>query len=398
MECCRMIKPPAHVFYIIVFSQFCCTSLWFATNAVLPQLQLAYHWPGDAIGHITAAIQLGFISGTLLYAFFGLSDRFSPASVFFVSSALAAGMNALCLWDIGALNLAMISRFFTGFFLAGVYPVGMKIASDWNREGLGHWLGGLVGALVLGTSFPHLLHLIPGIPDAEMIIGLVSLLAIVGGLSMRLFIGDGPHHLRSARFTFRNVRGVFGYAEFRAAAMGYFGHMWELYAFWAFVPVVLNNYQHKSATVFSVSGWSFVIIAAGVIGCLVGGKLSLAWGSKRIASVALASSAFCCLLSPFVFHSAFPVFISMMFFWGLMAVADSPQFSALVAGHAPAYVRGSAITLVTCIGFAITIISIQLVNYLQMLISPRYLLLVLAPGLLLGWWWLQQRKLRLWKK
>ncbi len=393
-----MSKPPAHVFYVIIISQFCCTSLWFAVNAVLPQLQQLHQWPADALGHVTSAIQLGFISGTLIYAVVGVADRFSPALVFMLSSILASAMNALCLLDIASLNLALLSRLLTGFFLAGVYPVGMKIASDWNQQGLGHWLGGLVGALVLGSSFPHLLNMLPVIPDIKTVIITVSMLALAGGTCLRLLVGDGPHHLRSSRFSFRNVRGVFRLREFRAAAFGYFGHMWELYAFWAFIPLMLTFYRQESSAEFSVPGWSFAIIASGVAGCVIGGNISRTRGSKTVAAVALASSALCCLAAPVFFSLSFPLFISAMLFWGFMVVADSPQFSALVAANAPAHVRGAAITLTTCIGFAITIISIQLLNYLQMLISARYLLLVLAPGPLLGLWWLIRPNLQLWKK
>jgi len=258
-------------------------------------------------------------------------------------------------------------------------------------------LGALVGALVLGTAFPHALKLVPGFVDTTMLIISVSLLSVIGGLSMWLLVKDGPYHKPSLRFSFSDVKSVFKVSSFRAPAFGYFGHMWEVYAFWAFVPVVLLYYQSLTLAEFSLPQWSFVIIASGFAGCLLGGKLSLRFGSKAIAAVALGCSALCCLLSPLVFQLSFPVFMAFMLFWGFMVVADSPQFSALVAFHAPPHVRGSAITITTCIGFAITIISIQLLNALQRTISPQYLLLLLAPGPLLGLLWLYQRKIFLWK-
>lgn len=391
-------KPPVYIFYVIIVSQFCCTSLWFATNAILPQLQTHYQWTAEALGYTTSSIQLGFISGTLAYAIIGISDRVSPSRVYLISSVVAALANAVCLIDLGSLELSLVSRFVTGFFLAGVYPVGMKIASDWQQHGLGHWLGALVGALVLGTAFPHALKLVPGFVEPTVLIISVSLLAVIGGLSMWLLVKDGPFHKRSQRFSFLAVRGVFKVSAFKAAAFGYFGHMWEVYTFWAFTPVILFYYQSLTQTQFSLPIWSFAVIAAGFLGCVAGGKLSLYYGSKTIAGIALISSAVCCILSPLIFHLSFPAFIGFMFFWGFMVVADSPQFSALVALHAPPEVRGSAITITTCIGFAITIVSIQLLNMLQNLISTQYLLFLLAPGPLLGLMWLYQRNPLIWKK
>lgn len=391
-------QPPTRIFYTIVASQFCCTSLWFAVNAILPQAQAAHNWPVESIGYVTSLVQLGFIVGTLTFSVFGFSDRFAPSSVFFLCSLVAAAFNALSLVDAASLNLTLFTRFATGFFLAGVYPVGMKIASDWKQEGLGHWLGALVGALVLGTSFPHVLKLIPGFIEPAQLIIAVSLLASIGGLAMFVLVKDGPYRKPAQRFSFADVRDVFRSAAFKAPAFGYFGHMWELYAFWAFIPVILLSYQNISHSDFSLPLWSFLIIASGFLGCVIGGKLSLKLGSKPIAGIALASSALCCLISSFMFHSNEYTFLAFMIFWGFMVVADSPQFSALVAFHAPAHIRGSAITITTCIGFAITIVSIQLLNVLQQHISPQYLLLLLAPGPLLGLVSLYSHKNIAWKK
>ncbi len=391
-------KPPARIFYTIVVSQFCCTSLWFAVNAILPQAQAAYNWPVESIGYVTSLVQLGFIIGTLTFSIFGFSDRFSPSLVFLLCSIIAAAFNALSLVDAESLNLTLFTRLVTGFFLADVYPVGMKIASDWKQEGLGHWLGALVGALVLGTAFPHALNLVPGFIDPTQLIITVSCLASFGGLAMYALVKDGPYRKPAQRFSFDYVRDVFRSKAFKAPAFGYFGHMWELYAFWAFVPVILLAYQNISQSNFSLPLWSYMIIASGFLGCAAGGKLSLTFGSKPIAGIALASSALCCLISPLVFESGEYIFLAFMMFWGFMVVADSPQFSALVAFHAPAHIRGSAITITTCIGFAITIVSIQLLNVLQQHISPRYLLLLLAPGPLLGLAWLYPFKTIAWKK
>ncbi|MDH4057481.1 MAG: MFS transporter [Cyclobacteriaceae bacterium] len=391
-------KPPAYIFYVIIISQFCCTSVWFASNAIFANLQQEYQWTSDTLGSITSAIQLGFIAGTLVFAITGISDRFSPSVVYLGSSILAALANLLCLIHFSSFELAITSRVFTGFFLAGVYPVGMKIASDWKKDGLGHWLGALVGALVLGTSFPHALKLVPGFVDPATLISTVSILSVTGGLAMYMLVKDGPFHKPSLRFSFSDVRGVFKIENFRAPAFGYFGHMWELYAFWAFIPVALFYYQSQTQTEFSIPLWSFVTIAAGFLGCVIGGKLSLSYGSKTIAAIALVCSGLCCILSPVIFLLPFYPFMAFLLFWGFMVVADSPQFSTLIAFHSPPQIRGSAITISTCIGFSVTIISIQLLNVLQNLISTQYLLLILGIGPALGLMWLFQFNIFKWKK
>jgi MFS family permease len=373
------------VFFIIIFSQFCGTSLWFAGNAVLPQLQSIYHWQANALGYLTSAVQLGFICGTLLFAVTGITDKFSPSKVFFFSSLVAAASNAISLINLSSFELILISRCMTGFFLAGIYPVGMKIAADWNEQGLGHWLGALVGALVLGTAFPHGLKLFPQFIEVSSLLLAVSVLAVAGGLLILLFVKDGPYRKPSIRFSFKEIRDVFTVPTFRAPAFGYFGHMWELYAFWTFVPwVIYNTHEPHSLPGASASLLAFIIIAAGAVGCVVGGRLSFRFGSKKVARVALISSGACCLLSPWMWSFSPTLFLVFMMFWGFMVVADSPQFSALVANRAPAAVRGSAITITTCIGFAITIVSIQVLTLLQPILPAEYLLLLLAPGPIVG--------------
>jgi MFS family permease len=373
------------VFFIIIFSQFCGTSLWFATNAALPQLQSLYNWQPNALGHLTSAVQVGFIVGTLLFAVSGITDKISPSKIFFFSSIIAASCNAMVLIDPSSFGLMLTSRGFTGFFLAGIYPVGMKIAADWNEQGLGHWLGALVGALVLGTAFPHGLKLIPQFVDPNALVLAVSLLGLLGGVLVFLFIKDGPFRKPATHFSFSEVRTAFKFSPFRAPALGYFGHMWELYAFWAFVPWAVNFYlsQYTYGGVHP-SLFSFMIIGAGAIGCFVGGKLSFRVGSKRVAQTALIASGICCLISPFIWSLSVNHFFAIMLFWGFMSAADSPQFSALVAANAPVSIRGSAITITICVGFAISIITIQLLTFMQSIIAPQYLFLLLAPGPIVG--------------
>lgn len=372
------------VFYVLLFSQFCGTSLWFAGNAVLPQLQLRFHWQPEALGYLVSSVQLGFIIGTLSIAWSGVSDRNSPSKVFFISSLLGAASNLLALIDLSSFPLVLSSRLLTGFFLAGIYPIGMKIAADWREQGLGHWLGALVGALVLGTAFPQSLNLFPNLIKAETLTITVSVLAAVGGVLVLLLIHDGPFRKAAVKFSFADVRHIFMQKSFRSPAFGYFGHMWELYAFWAFVPWAVVTFNKLNGESGLVAFWSLIVIASGFLSCVIGGQFSKKIGSKVVAAVALAGSGLCCLISPFIFNFPSALFFAVMVFWGLMVVADSPQFSALVAQNAKAELRGSAITITTCIGFAITILSIQLLNYLQQQVPPHFLFLFLAPGPILG--------------
>jgi MFS family permease len=372
------------VFFTIIVAQFFGTSLWFAGNAILFQLQRAFDWSPAALGYLTSSTQLGFIAGTLIFAVLGLPDRFSPSRIFFLSSLIAAGVNVLPLVNLSSMPLMIFSRLCVGFFLAGIYPIGMKIAADWKAKGLGHWLGALVGALVLGTAFPHSLKLIPQFVEPQALLITISALCITGGFLLVFLVPDGPYRRPGSVFTFLSFGNVFRIPSFRAPAIGYFGHMWELYAFWAFVPWIISGYYKYNPLLIDESLLAFLVIGAGAVGCVGGGLLSNRIGSARVARFALICSGLCCCISPLLWNSPPWVFIAIMLFWGMTAAGDSPQFSALVAKYSPEQFRGSAITLVVCIGFTITIVSIQLLNYLQNAIHYRYLFMILIPGPLCG--------------
>lgn len=370
----------------IVIAQFFCTSLWFAGNAIMPDLIKNLQLAPGGLANLTSAVQFGFITGTLVFAVLTISDRFSPSRVFFSSAIIAGSFNiAMVIPSIPFAGLLLL-RFFTGFFLAGIYPIGMKIASDHYKQGLGKSLGFLVGALVVGTAFPHLLKSLSGGLTWRYVIYTVSVLSAIGGLTMLLLVPDGPYHkpglkLKGTSFLigFRNVK-------FRAAAFGYFGHMWELYAFWAFVPIMLATYKnHYPHVKFDVSLLSFFVIACGGLACVFSGLLSQKYGAKKIAAISLCLSGLCCIVSPFFLLNPSPVaLIVFLFFWGLVVIADSPLFSTLVAQSAPEHTRGTSLTIVNCIGFSITIISIQLVNILSAYLNAQYIYLVLAAGPVLG--------------
>lgn len=366
---------------VIVIAQFLCTSLWFAGNAVAPDLVISFNLPVSALGHIASAVQFGFISGTLVYASLMIADRFSSSTVFLVSAVLAAFSNLGILFEGQTINSILTFRFLTGFFLAGIYPVGMKIASDHFEKGLGKALGFLVGALVIGTAFPHLLRSITASVSWKMVLILTAALSTTGGILMKLTVAGVALHKKNQSLHFKGVLGAFSNKPFRSAAFGYFGHMWELYTFWAFVPVMLLTYKNMHAeTNLHISFWAFWIIALGGLACVLSGYLSQRFGTKQTAFAALFLSGCCCLLSPLAFYLPTILFICFLIFWGLVVIADSPLFSTLVAQNVPVQIKGTALTMVTCIGFSITIVSIELLNYLSGYMNSQFVFLFLVIG------------------
>lgn len=389
-----MARPSKLILPIIVLSQFCCTSLWFAGNAVLSDLVVYFSLNDSAIGHLTSAVQLGFIAGTLFFAIMSIADRFSPSKVFFTCAVLAASFNLGISWSGNNLNTILLFRGCTGFFLAGIYPIGMKIASDYFEKGLGVSLGFLVGALVLGTAFPHLLKDQLGILPWESVLYGTSFLALIGGVLMVSLVPDGPYCKKGSSFDFTACFIIFRNSKFRSVAFGYFGHMWELYAFWAFVPIILGSYERLHPQYgINIPFWSFTIIAVGALACVVGGYLALIGGAKRTATIALSLSLLCCAILPFMFFVPFFVIFSIyLMIWGMVVIADSPLFSTLVAQSAPPKIKGTALTIVNSIGFAITIISIQLLSWLYSSYDSTYIYLILVVGPIIGLIALRQGK------
>jgi MFS family permease len=371
---------------IIVIAQFCCTSLWFASNAVMSDLVINFNLAETAIGHLTSAVQFGFILGTLVFALLAIADRFSPSKVFLVSALLGALFNTGLIWEGNTLFSMLSFRFLTGFFLAGIYPVGMKIAADYFEKGLGKSLGFLVGALVLGTAFPHLLKGITNAFPWKLVLITTSSLAVFGGLMMVLLVPDGPYRKQSLGVNFSAFFGIFKNQDLRAAAFGYFGHMWELYAFWAFTPLMIKTYSNlHPETSFNIPILSFIIIGIGGLACVISGYLSQTFGTKKIAFISLLLSCACCLISPFLFTiESEAIFIAFLLFWGMVVVADSPLFSTLVAQNAAPEIKGTALTIVNSIGFAITIISIQLISSLKTTTDSNSIYICLAIGPILG--------------
>lgn len=339
-----------------------------------------------ATGTLTSAVQLGFIAGTLIFTIIAVADRFSPRIVFTTCTILAAISNGAAAIFEPTLPSLLVQRFLTGLFLAGIYPVGMKIAASWYARDLGKALGFLVGGLVVGTALPHLVRGLGQDLQWQTVLLVVSAISASGGILVYMFVPDGPHHLVASRPRVADAGEIFKAPDFRASSFGYFGHMWELYAFWAFVPAYLSLYAQRHALDLSTMPlMTFAIIAVGAIGCLGGGYLALRHGSATVATAQLMTSGACCLLSPIAFFWAPPaLMLIFLTIWGIAIAGDSPQFSTLNAHNAPPDRVGMALTMVNCIGFSISICSLQLLELISSSVGEQYMFLFLAPGPAVG--------------
>lgn len=371
----------------ISLAQLFGTSLWFSANAATVDLMNLWHVSVAQIGWLTSAVQGGFIVGTLVLSLTGLADKFRASNIFAVSAILGALLNLLFALLANGIWQGIFLRFLVGLTLAGIYPLGMKMIIKWAPDKAGWGLSILVAMLTLGTAFPHGLKALAASYPWYMIVSASSCLSVCGAFLI-LALGEGPHGeiksntSRTKQSPILGLKSAFAGHAFRKAALGYFGHMWELYAFWAIVPVLVSSTITINSS--SVSMISFYTIAAGAVGCVIGGIFSHRLSNRSVAISALSLSGICCVIFAVFGHWMSPNITLILFLiWGASVVADSPQFSAMSARACPPEYVGSALSLLNAIGFAITMISILIMTKVINILGPISML-ILAIGPVLG--------------
>lgn len=368
-----------HILALLAVAELLGMSVWFAASALSPQLREAWSLSPAQSGWLTSAVQLGFVAGTATAALLNLADVL-PARTYVAVSALAAAACNAALLAAGGFAPALATRFATGFFLAGVYPPALKMIATWYRDGRGFAIGTVVGALTVGKATPYLVH---GLQHAGIAPVVLAASAASAAAGLLVFAGyrDGPYAFERRPFAWSLVGTVVRCREVRLATSGYLGHMWELYAMWAWIAAFLAAGAGLGARSADLAG--FAAIAVGGAGCVLGGLIADRFGRERLTIWAMATSGACAAVIGLTAGSP-PLVVAVALVWGFAVVADSAQFSALVTELAPSHAVGTALTLQTSLGFLLTMASIQLVPRLVDAVGWRWAFVALAIGPALG--------------
>ena len=359
-------------------------STWFSASAVVPQLREDWGLSDGAAAWLTIAVQLGFVGGAVLSSLLNLSDVLPVRTIMIVSSLGAAGVNLLLLVADGP-GVALPLRFLTGAFLAGLYPPALKLMATWFTKGRGTALGVMVGALTLGSALPHLVNALGGL-EWRTVIAATSVATATGAAIVWALVREGPFPVPPAVFDVRQARLVFADRRIVLTSIGYFGHMWELYAMWAWFLVFFRASLVESETAdgsFAAAA-TFAVIGIGAAGCYVGGVLGDRWGRARLNLWSLAVSGACAVVIGLTFGRAPWLVLVVALVWGFAIVADSAQYSTLVTEHADQRYVGTALTLQLAGGFLLTVVTIWLIPWLESAASWRAAFLLLVPGPLVG--------------
>jgi MFS family permease len=381
---------PRRMLALVAIGEVLGMTLWFSATAAAPSITREFALTEALRAWLTMAVQAGFVFGTLVTATSNLADAVNARRLFAAGCLLGAACNAAITVAPSAAAIVAL-RFCTGATLAWVYPPGMKIAAGWFLERRGTALGVVVGAVGIGSAFPHLLAWLGAGVPWRVLIASSSVLAVAGGLIVTFAVTDGPHVSASAPFDRHALRIVLASRGTRLAMLGYLGHMWELYAVWtwiaAFAAASLAGTTSRGTAVTSAQVGSlvaFVMLASGAIGSVMAGRWADEWGKPRVARAALLASAACCLISPFAYGLPLALLLALAVAWGFTVAADSAQFSALVTEHTARTHVGTALTLQTSAGFLLTMVSMRLVPPIAAAAGWKFAFLFLAPGPLLG--------------
>jgi len=368
-------------------------SLWFAGNAVAPMLRDTWRLSGSEIAWLTTVVQLGFVAGTALSALLNLADVL-PARMLFASAAVLGALANAALLVAGGYEAALVTRFATGFFLAGVYPPAMKMAATWFRARRGLAVGTVVGALTVGKGMPYLVHAVPGAGVTGVVLT-VSASAVLAALLVLAAYHDGPYQFPPRRFSWGLVGEVLRERRWRLATGGYLGHMAELYSFWTWIPafvaasIAAEAVRSRSVSPHATTAASllaFGIIAVGGAGCVWGGLSADRIGRERLVTIAMAVSGACALLVGLTFGRSLLLLAPVALVWGFFVIADSAQFSVLVTESVPPHAVGTALTVQTSLGFLLTTLSIQAVPPLVARVGWPWAFPMLALGPAFGIW------------